>query len=208
MSRRRCRPRCRWLAALLAALLLLLAGGCGLPEDSSPQALPRENLPPDLLDPNPSASSSVPDSGPTVVVYFLEERQNGVRLARVQRRVPNPRTPEDRLEVLFAGLEPDEPDAGLSTQIPADTVLRGVETDPETDTVIVNVSGDLLTRIEGPALSQAFAQIVWTATEPAAGGYDSVRFLVDGVPRTVIDGDGVERAGPVSRSDYSNFSPP
>jgi spore germination protein GerM len=191
-----------------AALLLLLAGGCGVPEDDRPQALAREDLPPDLLDPDPSAETSLPESGPTVVVYFLQETPNGVRLAEVERRVADARTPDDRLAALFAGLDADEPDAGLSTQIPADTVLRDVDTNPEADEVIIDVSGDLLSSIEGRFLSQAFAQIVWTATEPSAGGYTNVRFLVDGVPQSVIDGDGVEQEGSVDRADYSSFSPP
>ena len=192
----------------VAALVALLLGACGLPEDDSPQALAREDLPADLLDPNPSASTSLPDSGRAVVVYFLEDTPNGVRLAEVERRVPDARTPEDRLVALFAGLDEDEPDEGLSTQIPADTVLRSVDTDPDADEVIIDVSGDLLTSIEGEFLSQAFAQIVWTATEPSAGGYTNVRFLVDGVPQSVIDGEGVEKEGAVSRADYSSFSPP
>ena len=58
----------------------------------------------------------------------------------------------------------------------------------------------------GEALAQAFAQMVWTATEPEAGGYTQVRFLVDGRPTTVIDGDGFEQ-DVVMRRDYSELAP-
>jgi spore germination protein GerM len=193
------------VGGILASLLLL---GCGLPEDDGPQAIAPENLPPDLLDPDPGSSTTLPQSAETstVIVYLLEETANGVRLAEVEREVTQANHPRGRLAALFAGLDEDEPDAGLSTQIPADTVLLGVETSAETDEVLVNVSGDLLT-IEGEALAQAFAQIVWTATEPSAGGFNFVRFLVDGTPRTVIDGDGVEQEGAVDRADFSSFSP-
>ena len=44
---------------------------------------------------------------------------------------------------------------------------------------------------------------MWTATEPDAGGYRQVRFLVDGEPTTVLDGDGAEQDGAVTRADYS-----
>lgn len=200
--------RRRHPVALAALALALLLGGCGVPEDDRPQALASEDVPPDLLDRDPSPVTSLPDSGPTVIVYFLQETPSGVRLAEVERRVRDARLPDDRLAALFAGLDADEPDAGLSTQIPADAVLRDVDTNPEADDVIVDVSGDLLTRIEGEFLSQAFAQIVWTATEPSAGGYTNVRFLVDGVPQPVIDGEGVQQEGAVDRADYSSFSPP
>lgn len=199
----------RWLAlaSVLAAPALLLAGGCGLPAEERPQALAPEELPDDLLDPNPSATSSLPASGPTVIVYFLQETPNGIRLAPVERRVRDAGTPEDRLAALFAGLDEEEPDEGLSTQIPADTLLRDVQLSRSTDEVTIDVSGDLLS-IQGGSLSQAFAQIVWTATEPSAGAYRNVRFLIDGTPQSILDGDGVEQEGSVTRADYSRFSPP
>ena len=60
-------------------------------------------------------------------------------------------------------------------------MLLDVTTDEEADEVMVDISEDIFT-IEGEALAQAFAQIVWTATEPGAGGYRQVRFSVDGEP--------------------------
>ncbi len=192
------------LATGVAALLLV---ACGLPEDDGPQAIAPENLPPDLLDPNPTSSTTQPPSATTrVTVYLLERTPNGIRLAEADRAVARAGVPDERLAALFRGLVEDESDAGLSTQIPTSTVLRGVETNVEADEVVIDVSGDLLS-IEGEALAQAFAQIVWTATEPSAGGFNFVRFLVDGSPRTVIDGEGVEGEGAVDRADYSNFSP-
>jgi spore germination protein GerM len=193
----------RLLASTVAALV---AAGCGLPADDEPQAIAPDDVPPDLLDPNPGSSTTLPESPgtTTVVVYLLEETAGGVRLAEAEREVRRGGIPDDRLAALFAV---DETEAGLSTAIPADTVLRGVATDEEADEVVINVSGDLLT-IQGDRLAQAFAQIVWTATEPSAGGYNFVRFLVDGASRTVIDGEGVEQEGAVDRADYSNLSPP
>ncbi len=195
--------------ALAACLVAVAAGpllaGCGLPADDSPQAIAPDDVPPDLLDPNPSSSTTVPAGGTEVVIYLLEETANGTRLAEATREVRQAGVPDDRLAALFDGLLRGESDAGLSTQIPADTVLRDV--DVQGDVVVIDVSGDLLSSIQGPALAQAFAQIVWTATEPSAGGHSDVRFLVDGTPGTVIDGEGVQQEGPVSRADYSNLSP-
>ena len=192
----------RLLATALAALVLI---ACGLPADDRPEAIAPDDLPADLLDPNPGSSTTVPEEGTEVVIYLLEETPNGTRLAEATREVQQAGIPDDRLTALFDGLLEGEADAGLSTQIPADTVLRDV--DVQADVVVIDVSSDLLSSIQGEALAQAFAQIVWTATEPSAGGYSDVRFLVDGAPLTVFDGEGVEQEGAVARADYSNLSP-
>ena len=71
---------------------------------------------------------------------------------------------------------------------------------------MIDLSSDIFT-IEGEALAQAFGQIVWTATEPDAGGYRAVRILVDGEPNLVLDGEVANKEGPVTRADYTNLSP-
>jgi len=201
-----------FVRAAIAAVLALTVTGCGLPEDGGPQALAPENLPPDLLDPNPGTSTTLQESAgtTTVTVYILEETSGGIRLAPVEREVARAGNPDERvrarLATLFALPHDDELAAGLSTAIPADTVLRRVIVDQEADEVLIDVSGDLLT-VVGDRLAQAFAQIVWTVSERGAGGYNRVRFLIDGASSTVLDGDGVVQEGAVARADYSNLTP-
>ena len=77
--------------------------------------------------------------------------------------------------------------------------------DEEAGEMVIDLSADIFD-IEGEALALAFAQIVFTATDPSTD-VRRVRFLVEGVPRSVFDGDGVETAGPVTRRDYVNFDP-
>jgi hypothetical protein len=110
------------------------------------------------------------------------------------------------LASLFLGASPDESGRGISSGIPSDTVLRKVTTDKKSDEVMIDLSSDIFT-IEGEALAQAFAQIVWTATEPGSGGFRQVRFSVDGEPTPVLDGDGAEQEGPVRRADYGALAP-
>jgi spore germination protein GerM len=201
------RHRITW--ALISATLLMLAAtsGCGVPADDSPQAIPRQDLPADLLDPNPGSSTTLPESAgtTTVGVYLLEETSDEVRLVLVDREVTQSGVPNERLTTLFGGATEAEIDAGITSAIPMDTKLLDVTTDRDNREVTVDISGDIFT-IEGELQAQAFAQMVWTATEPSAGGYRQVRFLVDGTPTTVLDGDGVEQEV-LTRADYSPLSP-
>jgi len=194
-------------AAVTAAGLLLL-GACGVSADGSPQEIASEDLPPGLLDVNPSTSTTLPESPATttVSVYLLEERTGGVRLVAVDREVTEADAPNERLTTLFLGPSETEMNAGITSAIPTDTVLLNVTTDKEADEVTVDISRDIFT-IEGEALAEAFGQIVWTATEPDAGGYRTVRLFVEGEPTTVLDGEGAEKDGPVTRADYTNLSP-
>jgi spore germination protein GerM len=196
----------RLLAALLATLALL--GACGLTEDDGPQAIAPENLPPDLLDPDPGTSTSTtltPAGTDLVRVFYLEEVRGEVRLAEVKRKVADRADPGDRLVALFAQPTEPEADRGLVTSIPADTRLRAMPVlDEETSELVLDLSSELLS-IEGPELSKAFAQIVWTVTE--LDSVDQVRFLVDGKEVSALDAGGAEQDGPVDRSDYNTFRP-
>ena len=92
--------------SLLLALLAVLAlvGGCGLSEDSEPKAIAPEDLPPDLLDPNPDTSTTISElPGTPVSVFLLAEVDETTRLVEVKRRVPDINDPGDRLVALFYG---------------------------------------------------------------------------------------------------------
>ena len=192
---------------LVAAVFVGLVGACGVPADSEPKPIAARDLPGELLNPNPGSSTSLPESGATTVpVYMLESTPEGIRLVAVDRGVAEAGTPEERLVQLFGGTSDDETTAGITSSIPAGTVLRDVTVDEESDEVTIDLSEDFFS-IEGEALAQAFAQIVWTATEPEAGGFSQVRFSVDGEPTAVLDGQGNNQEGPVRRASYDEFAP-
>jgi spore germination protein GerM len=202
--------RRRISVSLLAAAVATFAalGGCGVPADGDPQAIPRSDLPPDLLDPNPGSSSTLPESAgtTTVDVFLLEEFSDEVRLVAVKREVTQATVPNERLATLFGGATESEVEQGITSSIPRDTELLDVTTNPDQREVMIDLSDNIFT-IEGEALAQAFAQMVWTATEQDAGGYRQVRFFVDGEPTTVLLGDGTETEEPVNRVDYERFEP-
>jgi len=195
----------RLLLALLAVLALV--GGCGLSEDSEPNAIAPDDLPPDLLDPNPDTSTTISElPGTSVVVYLLEEVDDDVRLTEVHRKVADPADPGDRLVALFAQPSEQEAAQGLVTAIPADTMLRAMPVlNDETKELVLDLSSEFLS-IEGPELPKAFAQIVYTVTEPALGVRE-VRFLVDGEEIGAPDASGAEQQGAVTRSTYAALRP-
>ncbi len=202
MSRRR--------SFLLLAVTSLLAvlGGCGLSANDEPQAIAPDNLPPDLLDPNPGSSTTLPESAGTtsVDVYFLATDGDRERLSAVPREVTDLDDPGARLTNLFSQPSEAELAEGLTTSIPADTTLiRADVTGTDGMEVVVELSDDLFS-IEGEQLAKAFAQIVWTLTEPN-GGVEKVRFVVDDVQIRAPDARGNPIDGAVSRADYAALSP-
>jgi len=197
-------PR-RLLAVLLALLVLL--GACGLTEDDGPNAIAPENLPPDLLDPNPGTSTTVAETpgSDLIKVWFLEEVRGEVRLAEVQRTVQDRADPGDRLVSLFQQPTEDEARAGIVTSIPADTTLRAMPVlNEQTSELVLDLSSEFLS-IEGPELPKAFAQIVWSVTD--LDGVRQVRFLVDGEEIRAQDAEGAEQEGAVSRANYTALAP-
>ncbi len=196
--------RARALRVALASIVLL--GGCGLAANSEPQAIAPENLPPGLLDPNPTSSSTLPESPGTtsVAVYFLTS--DGERLVATEREVPDANSPGARIAALFLGppTEEESPD-DLDTSIPQGTVLASPPVlDVDQQLLTIDLSQEIFD-IQGPASARAFAQIVWTVTE--LDGVRQVRFLVGGLASPAPDAEGVEKEGPVSRTDYSSLAP-
>lgn len=199
----------RWLRRLLwcAVTLGLVVGAvaCGVTADDAPKAIRAEDLPPDLLDPNPPTSTTISGS-PTgsVTVYLLARSGGTTRLAPVEREVSDP---SNRLELINALLTPpsaEEQDLGLISSIPGDTVLLDTELLEESRELVINLSGALFD-VQGRELANAFAQLVWTVTE--LDDVRQVRFKVDGENYRAPDAEGIEQEGAVTRSDYSALAP-
>jgi hypothetical protein len=113
------------LGCLVAALACL--AGCGLPVNSSPQAIPSSEIPVALIASNTTQPSGpINDSGLRVPVYLLAS--DGTHLVRQPRYVHPPLTPQKVLDALEAGPVPTEFDQGIQTAIPptADLVSGGV----------------------------------------------------------------------------------
>lgn len=192
-------------ACLLLLALLVGVVGCGIAADDEPATIRAEDLPEDLLDPNPPTSTTLSDSTTTAVtVYLLVRSGTTTRLAPTEREVADSGRAGPRIDALLQPTSPEEQALGLISSIPSDTVLLDTtlaETDGE---VLVDLSGALFD-VEGEELANAFAQIVWTVTE--VPGVRQVRFRVDGETRRAPNAEGVEQDGAVTRADYTALAP-
>ena len=196
--------RARIIRPVVGVLAVVLLAGCGLSAERKPSVIASKDLPAELLDPNASTSTTLGRSPTTasVVVYFLVQQDTATHLVGVLREVKDASRPRDRLVALLVPPTPEEQAKGLLTSIPAATVLLDTKlTDGE---LVINLSRSLFD-IQGQELRNAFAQLVWTATE--IPGVARVRFLVAGAEYRVPDENGIEQPGAVTRTNYLTLAP-
>jgi spore germination protein GerM len=205
--------RCVTLIAVLIG-----ATGCGLSADDEPHAIAAEDLPADLLDPNPPTSTTLPGTTATaaVTVYLMVREGDTTHLSPVDREVAitgvvdaslqgDASRAADRINALLIPTSADEQGRGLISSIPTDTVLLDTNLVASDDELEVNLSGALFD-VQGTELANAFAQLVWTVTE--LDGVRQVSFKVDGEAYRAPNAEGIEQDGAVTRADYSALAPP
>lgn len=190
-------------AAATALTLAALAGGCGVSTDDEPQMIGRENVPAELLDDRTPSDDSVPTepgTGEVVTVWFLVHDGESTWLQAVDRTVPWPAGTDRPFGALFAEPTDAEREEGIYTSIPKDSHLTQV---PTRDGLVLelNMAENFY---EGGV--EAFAQVVYTATE--LDNVEAVRFMEDGEPRSVVNGEGQAVEGPVGRLDYARLERP
>ncbi len=194
----------RRAAALVVAALVVLVAGCGLTENDEPRVIASGDLPEELVGPTPSTSTTV-EASPTrtvVAIYYLVQQATGPRLVRVAREVADASRPRDRIAALLLPPTGEEQASGILTSIPSDTIL--IDTELQDGELVVDLSRSLFD-VQGEELRNAFAQIVWTATEVES--VTRVRFLVDGEEYRAPDAGGIEQPGAVQRTDYVSLAP-
>lgn len=199
--------RRRTLVRMAAAVVVLatVATGCGVSANDEPHEIASADLPADLAasTTTPTISGQSPTTAP-VTIYFLVLQDGVTRLRGVTREVEDASRPRDRLAALLTPPSAEEQAAGLLTSIPADTILLDSELVEADDELVVDLSRSLFD-VQGEELRNAFAQLVWTATE--LDGVRRVRFLVDGETFRAPDAAGIEQPGAVTRLDYSILAP-
>jgi spore germination protein GerM len=181
--------------AWLAAGLLCLLAGCGVPADPAPRSIPAKEVPFGLLGTTTTATTRPPAT--TTAVVFLVD---GDRLTPVRREVPAPATPAAVLAALATGPTPAEAAAGLRSDLVTGAALRTMAA----GTVTVQLDRDFVAAgLRGQVL--ALAQLVYTITElPGIGG---VRFTVDGQPTEIPTASGPAKTGIATRADYAAVGP-
>jgi hypothetical protein len=171
---------------------VLLATGCGVPQDDRPRALTPQEVP--FASPTDSPpSESV--GGRQVALGFVRDESVVV----TNRTVEDPRTTQEVLELLFAGPSADEDAAGLSSLLPSTVTVEDVQTTDRTAVVTLDGPDDSEVLRLQPL---AYAQIVATLTPARATG---VRFRLDGTDLRVPREDGSLTDQPLARRDYAGL---
>jgi len=186
-----------------AALALSALGGCGLPIESSPQAIPANQIP-RALSQNISTNFILPGKlhHAAVTNIYLVGPNN--ELVPVPRFMKAPVTPQKVLYALDAGPLPSESGKGIQSYIPsgaelvADGVSHGVLT------VLLDSSFGSL---DAQQATYEFAQIVMSAT--SLPGINGVAFEYDGNNIKPVIGNGsLAPSYVVGRSDYEQLLAP
>jgi Sporulation and spore germination len=183
------------VVAMCAAATVLFVGGCAIQPDSAPR-----DIPDDLREPEtPSATGAGGAAGGSNRIYLLARDGAEQPLRTVQRNTDN--DAQTLIAELISGPNPGELDAGLSTAIPSTLELHSVRVD---DGVVEVEVSDALFDLSGSELTQAVAQLVFTASE--IPGAESVLIRVDGATQEWPDGSGAQHRGPLTTYDFIGWA--
>ncbi|MDE0803948.1 MAG: GerMN domain-containing protein [Acidimicrobiales bacterium] len=197
----------RLVPLLLAALLGL--GACAVSTNEEPVELSSDLFEPLLATTTTTTTTTTPsDVTKAEDVYLLRVSGGSTSLEAVSRDVDVGAGVQEVLANLFSvrpDAEGDErpAEAGLTSAIPETAELVSATLTPGTSILVVDVRGLFGDGgIQGPALRDALAQIVWTAT--VSPDVNNVSFRNDGNPvPAAIDNDETTDE-PVNRSAYSS----
>ena len=191
----------RALTALALATVVLAGCGGSTPAPAgSPTTTPSGTV-------TPTASPTDSQTTPSVTihslrVYFLR----GEKVVSAYRAVPvtGSAVASAAMTALLAGPSTAEMGAGVSTAIPTGTALNGVRI--TNGVAQVDLSSTYASGGGSLSMTARLMQVVFTLTQfPTVTG---VSLALDGVPTTVLGGEGVLIKTPATRSQYDSFLPP
>lgn len=189
----------RW-RSLLAAVAVLLLGGCGISAQSHAQRLSSRHVPFGLLSPAPGTGGKHGQPATEAVILYMLDKSG--HLVAVGRQLPVPASLDARLQALAAAPTPGEAAAGLASAVSVPgSSPTGVRAGSR---VIINLTPGfehLATRVQVDAL----AQLVYTAT--AIPGVGAVSFRVNDHVVAVPRANNTATSSPVTRADYRPLAP-
>ena len=212
--------------AVISALVVIVAGGCGIPTDRTDRPLPRAQVPFEPLPPSTSTTTTTPATTTTLPVptttppptttstpsttttttpapafpenlYFLRSDE----LVRVRRFVGAEPRLTDIVNAFVIGPTSDEISSGIRTALSLSSMITGVTR--EGFTALVDLDASFLD-LPGTEQIRAIGQIVYTVTG-VGGGIGNVRFTFNGRRGAVPRADGRPVSKPVSRDDYASL---
>ncbi len=147
-----------------------------------------------------TSSTEAPVPRQTVSLYFVAGEGLGQPVKRELATFPSLVA---GLEALIAGPTEEEASAGLTSVIPAETIILG--SDLINGVLQINLAQGALEQIEGELQRLAIAQLVFTATE--IPGVSWLWVLIEGEPRALPTDEG-DLEAPVGRVHYASLGPP
>jgi hypothetical protein len=178
-------------SVLLLAAGTLLASACGIQTDSAPR-----NLPDDERSLAVAGSSSGSDASGADRIYLVAPGEE-----RLLRSVPRDAAlREDLIRILLLGPNDDEIADQYSSFIPPATQLLSARSKGQI--LIVDLTEEIA-ELTGQSLSQAIAQLVYTATE--IDGIEAVQLKINGEEVAWPKPDGDTTSDPLRIYDYPNF---
>ena len=188
----------RWLAPLLAAVVLLSA--CGVPTEDSADLADDGEVPFGLLDRDREPVTGANPSGRGVEIFLYDDDTD--TLSPVIRRVE-----DDSLSAVISQLEQDlseeETMADVRNPLAGVDAVATVENDGG-GVVTIDLSEEFSDIRRSDQLI-AIAQLVFTST--ARPGVGQVSFTLEGARVEIPRGDGSLTTGNVTRQDYATLAP-
>lgn len=174
--------------------------GCGVATSDNVEIVEPADVPFGLLEPDRVPVALQPADGTIVQLYFFDP--DSAALVPVTREVSG-----GAIEAVTAALESgptaSESFLGLQSALTDIAAIDGVAVEGSTAVVDLN---DSFNTLGGSDQIIAIAQLVFTVTERPA--LDRLVVRVDGENVEVPRADGTLTSDPLTRADYTSFSPP
>ncbi|MEX1207714.1 MAG: Gmad2 immunoglobulin-like domain-containing protein [Acidimicrobiia bacterium] len=211
------------VAAVGGSMLLWLGGGDSLPVGSGGTTTTPGSTTSGVVTTVATTSGfvttvAVPESGEGTLYFFVDDAgegwSGGPFLIPVSVRIDGRSTNtgsalllEEASLTMRALLEGEASLSipALSTAIPAGTELLGIEIEAQTGVIRVNLSTEFAAGGGSASMIGRVGQVVYTLT--AIDGVNGVRFLVDGVPTTVLGGEGFIVDDPATETGFDDLLP-
>jgi hypothetical protein len=203
------------LPIMMISGICLLAAGCGAPasgalgpaptataQTASPAVSPGSATASAAPSPSGQQPTATPAQGPAREIGLQAWFSRNGKLFVTKRTVPaTTGIGQAALDRMLAGPSAAEYAAGLRSQIPTGTTVRGVRISAGIGTV--DLSSSFASAASNSAMPLRIAQVVYTLTQfPTVTG---VRFAIDGRGVTVVGGVPVQ--SPQTRAMYSGYLP-
>ena len=177
--------------ALIAAALPIVLAACGIQTDSAPRELPEAERSLAI-----AGSSTGTDASGADRIYLVAPGEE-----RLLRSVPRDAAlREDLINILLLGPNDDEIEAQFSSFIPPDTKLLSARSNGQI--LVLDLTSEI-SELTGQGLTQALAQIVYTATE--IEGIEAVQLKVNGEDVAWPRPNGDTTTDPLRIYDYPGF---